>query len=558
MKSIECPACATVNQISDHDSGRAPCCKRCQKRLVMPRPIVRPSGQSGGVGSTSPGTRDVGSGTLDPKLFGGDWQPPQTERSFPWRGIGVAAVLVMIVGIGFFVYDFAKPSAASRWSLSDKFGFATDVYASSLLGLQKFDDKYIVGIDQEVAWDLLAKELRDWNEPYVTILFADLFATFEKLQASRPQFEFALNAGAAGISSDRVTVVMSIDQKYLHLFSVNASGECILLENAALVEPEQASSGARLTVEKGVYRIPVSLPWAKDALRQLEHPVDIHVEVSARFQDGTGHTKQYSIKVHPPTQIEYLYPWGMGFAACVDEDHPWIDEIIAEINNDPSLKAADLVLAGGGDRHPEAQLQSMYLVWRYLARRGIRYSMVTGTNNEHQGVQLFHDAYQDKVANCVDGSVMLASIYGRLGLPCSLVLVPRHCFLQVLVGDDRVYVETTQLGKIIDFQPPEELLQSFHESLRGDPELRSFLMALQEGLNKFEGSWKSANDAADHFNARFAAWQQNSTPETFQAVEDAAQAVKNYLKLVPISWARANLGVESIGAPANLSKAPPP
>ena len=247
----------------------------------------------------------MGSGTLDPKLFGGDWQPPQTERSFPWRGIGVAAVLVMIVGIGFFVYDFAKPSAASRWSLSDKFGFATDVYASSLLGLQKFDDKYIVGIDQEVAWDRLKKELElmDWNEPFATILFADLFATFEKLQASRPQFEFALNAGAAGISSDRVTVVMSIDQKYRHLFSVNASGECILLENAALVEPEQASSGARMTVENGVYRIPVSLPWAKDALRQLEHPVDILVEVSVRFQDGTGHTKQYSIKVHPPTQI---------------------------------------------------------------------------------------------------------------------------------------------------------------------------------------------------------------------------------------------------------------
>ena len=200
----------------------------------------------------------------------------------------------------------------------------------------------------------------------------------------------------------------------------------------------------------------------------------------------------------------------------------------------------------------------MYLVWRYLARRGIRYSMVTGTNNEHQGVQLFHDAYQDKVANCVDGSVMLASIYGRLGLPCSLVLVPGHCFLQVFVGDDPVYVETTLLGATIDSQPPEERLQSFHESLRGDPELRSFSMALHAGWNKFEDSWKEAKDAADHFNARFAAWEQNSTPETFQAVEDAAKAVKNYLKLVPISWARKNLGVEPIGAPANLSKAPPP
>ena len=121
-----------------------------------------------------------------------------------------------------------------------------------------------------------------------------------------------------------------------------------------------------------------------------------------------------------------------------------------------------------------------------------------------------------------------------------------------------MFVETTLLDATIDSQPPEERLQSFHESLRGDPQLRSFSMALDAGLNKFEDSWKEAKYAADHFNARFAAWEQNSTPETSQAVDDAAQAVKKYLKLVPISWARKNLGVESIGAPANLSKTPPP
>ena len=523
----------------------------------MPRPIVRPSGQSGGVGGTSLGTRDVGSGTLDPKLFGGDWQPPQTERSFPWRGIGVATVLVMIVGIGFFVYDFAKPPAASRWSMSDKFGFATDVYASSLLGLQKFDDKYIVGIEPEVAFALLKKETEKFPEPRRTILLADLIYKFNVLRMARPQFEFALNAGAAGISSDRVTVVLSIDQKYRHLFSVNARGECILLENAALVESEQTGSGARMTVEEGVYRIPVSLPWAKDALRQLEHPADIHVEVSARFQDGTGHTKQYSIKVHPPTQIESLYPWGMGFAACVDEDHPWIDEIIAEINNDPSLKAASLQLTGGGGGD-KGRVISMYLVWRHLARRGIRYSNVVGTNQEHQGVQLFHDAYQDKVANCVDGSMMLASIYGRLGLQCSLVLIPDHCFLAVwdAVGEHAIFLETTRLGATNeDFQPLEEF---FPDSLRGDPQFGSFCKAWELGEKTINESLEKAKDAAAQFNARLAAHEQNSTPETLQALKETARTVGNHLELVPISLSRAELGVESIGAPTNLSKSPPP
>ncbi|MSR45246.1 MAG: hypothetical protein EXS15_07835 [Phycisphaerales bacterium] len=562
MRSLECPACGCVNQISDRTPGATTRCQRCQKRLVDPSPTSQPAKSSSQRSDRSDryGVHRLKEPVApNAAIFGKAWQNQRTSRSFPWRWVGAASVLVIVVTMGVLVFDLGKPTAATRWTLSDRFGFATTVYASSILGLQGFDNKYLVGLDSDTAWQLLRHEQESlhWSRDALdTIFLADLIAKFDDLKAERPQFEFALNAGAAGISDDRVTIVLKIDPKYRHIFSVNASGECTLLENAALVESER-HSGARVMVEDGVYRIPVELPWAKDGLRQIDQPIDVHVEIQARFQDGTGHTKQYSIKVHPPNQIEYLYPWGLGFAACVDEDHPWVDYIIAAISNEPQLKAAGVVLAGGGGDSRDAR-ETMYLVWRYLARRGIRYSMITGTDPHHQGVQLFHDAFQDKVANCVDGSVMLASIFGRLGLHCSLVFVPGHCFLGVAVEDDFVFVETTNLGRTFDFQPPEEFLQLFHETVRSDPELSSFLAALIDGERRADDALKRAEAAANHFDARFAAWDQARSPETHQSMVDAAVIVGTHLKIVRIPWARDTLGVDSVGAPSNLPKVPPP
>ena len=458
------------------------------------------------------------------------------------------------------------PAANLRWTLSDKFGFASDVFASSLLGLQDFDNEYLVGFGLDEAWSKLTAAHESERRPsgaLHAVMEADLTAAITGLHASRPQFSVALEGGVLALNEDRVTISISVDPKYHDLLPVGSTGEFVLLGSAELVESPQ-ETGARMTFEDGVLRVPVSLPWNMEALRKLEQPVDVHVGVQVRFQDGTGHTKQHAIKVHPPSHVELLYPWRLGFAACVDEDHPWIDDIIATISNDPKLKAAQIALTGAGGEVDD-QRQSMYLVWRYLARRGVRYANLSGTNPAYQAVQLFHDAFENKTANCVDGSMLLASIYGKLGFPCSLVFMPGHCLLRVDLLDplDRkdavvVFLETTLIGTPVDSPPPQELLEPFHESLRQDPELRSFLMARAAGHRQTKEALEEAEAAAKEYDSSVVAWSQSQSRETLDALENAAEKVQRHLQLVDLVAAHKVFKVDSVGAPANLSKVPPP
>ena len=571
MRSVECPACGTVNQVSDREPSATPRCQKCQKRLEAPAPQVRSPRVTPGVQRQSATRLPTEPGTPDPTLFGDGWQRSSASRPFPWKWVGAAAVLAILASMSVFVFDLAKPAAASRWTKSDKFTFASDVYASSILGLQKFDKKYLVGLDFETASSALVVESEStrWSDDLEWILFAELFAKFADLHRSRPQFEIALNSGASGLSDDSVTVSMSIDPAYRHLFSVSPdprgnSDEIVITRDRRLVESDPSDED-RITVTDGVFRIAAVLPWNKDRLRQLEQPVDIHLKIFARFRDGTTHEWDYPVKVHPPSHVELAYPWGLGFAACVDQAHPWIDAISASISNDADVKAAGMTLAGGGGNADE----SMYLVWRHLALRGIRYSNLTGTGEEgFQIVQLFHDAYTDKIANCVDGSVMLASIFGRHGLECSLVFVPGHCFLMVDTEHGRRWIETTMLGSVADGQPSRLLLDYWEsekiapieaeEWAQMDPHLRTFLEACAKGERIFFDALSNVEDAVAHFKSHHAAWVQAPTKETVEAAKRAGIVVGNHLQLVPMSWARAKLEVEAIGAPTNLPKVPPP
>jgi hypothetical protein len=68
-------------------------------------------------------------------------------------------------------------------------------------------------------------------------------------------------------------------------------------------------------------------------------------------------------------------------------------------------------------------------------------------------VRLLSSTWNDRVANCLDGSVLIASALERLGIGSFLVLVPGHAFVGFYADKDRreaEFLETTLLG----FQKP--------------------------------------------------------------------------------------------------------
>ena len=147
------------------------------------------------------------------------------------------------------------------------------------------------------------------------------------------------------------------------------------------------------------------------------------------------------------------------FAAYVNENHPWIDGILKEALQSGLVDS----FTGYQTGKPEDVITQVFAIWNVLQRRGIKYSDVSTTTPSKfvvsQTVRFLDDTIDATQANCVDGSVLMASILRKIGIDCQLVMVPGHCFLafrltngeveyENLFGDDSdlVGLETTMLG----------------------------------------------------------------------------------------------------------------
>ncbi len=141
------------------------------------------------------------------------------------------------------------------------------------------------------------------------------------------------------------------------------------------------------------------------------------------------------------------------YASFVNEDYEGIDPILQEI------------LAGGRDRNFVGYQQGVqkvydqiYWIWEYLAKLGSRYSSIGTTSNVQSRVSVQTVRFIDQVlnntqANCVDGSVMMASFFRKIGLNAYIVFTsePHHCMVGVGIpnGDGTesvMYIESTLIG----------------------------------------------------------------------------------------------------------------
>lgn len=139
------------------------------------------------------------------------------------------------------------------------------------------------------------------------------------------------------------------------------------------------------------------------------------------------------------------------FAAYANENHPQIDQILKE------AKATGLCQQFLGYQGSDKEVvQQINAIWVALQRRGITYSSITDTTPS-RGVHVQHVRFLDESinmtqANCVDGSVLFASVLRKIGIRTALVLVPQHCYVAFYPkeatepGDLPIGIETTMLG----------------------------------------------------------------------------------------------------------------
>lgn len=189
------------------------------------------------------------------------------------------------------------------------------------------------------------------------------------------------------------------------------------------------------------------------------------------------------------------------FAAYVNENHPWIDGVLKEAIETEIVDS----FTGYQSGDPVETLKQVFAVWAALQGRGITYSDIsTTTPNEgtvSQAVRFLDESIEATQANCVDGSVLMASILRKIGIDVQLVMVPGHCFLAFSADKDGkllIGLETTMLGTK-DAEVPDDLPEILADLAVEDYEAEhaAFVGAVLVGLAALEKHKEQFDAATD-------------------------------------------------------------
>jgi hypothetical protein len=226
-----------------------------------------------------------------------------------------------------------------------------------------------------------------------------------------------------------------------------------------------------LEKENTEYLIYPDVIWNYDALRNNSQAEPISVVVTAELNGKPlgQRVRTYSVRSINECLLGYVsngtkyHDTGIFFAAYVNEDHPMIDQILREALNTRIITR----FLGYQARTPEDVDKQVYALWNVLQRRNFQYSSVANTSLSSnvvfsQRVRTFDDAFNSSQINCVDGSVLFASLLRAINMEPILVRVPGHMFVGYYTDSKRSnmnFLETTMIGDVNldDFFPDEQL-----------------------------------------------------------------------------------------------------
>lgn len=214
-----------------------------------------------------------------------------------------------------------------------------------------------------------------------------------------------------------------------------------------------------------VYEITPQIIWDYSKLSKMNQPENIFFKIGMQEEGSKPFIKTYQQRVRSVNDALRAYVnregifqdlQNISFTAYVNENHPMIDQVLKETK--------DLVLASkhpdfknfgfvGKQAGPNEVFKQVQALWYYFQSRHFVYSSITDESNKNekvwaQHVRTFEESLNYTQANCVDGTVMFASILKKLDIDPILVSVPRHMYLMFYLDNKGAYsvLETTMLG----------------------------------------------------------------------------------------------------------------
>jgi len=225
------------------------------------------------------------------------------------------------------------------------------------------------------------------------------------------------------------------------------------------------------------YVIYPDILWRYDALRNntQAEPISVVATVEMNGKDLGQKMRTFSVRSINECLLGYYQQLANGamsfvstrqfFAAYVNEENPHIDKVLREALNTRIVRhflGYQVGTAASVDKQ-------VYALWYVLQKRGFKYSSVSYSSLSSnvvysQRVRTFEDALNASQINCVDGSVLFASLLRAINITPVLVQTPGHMFVGYYTDSSRkelTFLETTMIGDVdLDDYFPEEKLDS--------------------------------------------------------------------------------------------------
>ena len=193
---------------------------------------------------------------------------------------------------------------------------------------------------------------------------------------------------------------------------------------------------------------PFGVSEAEETINEESEEAGEEDEAEEKQAQGIARAETEESEEEEESEGDYT-DMGWMFAAYVNENSPTVERVLKE-----ALATKIVDSFAGYQKEPDEIVKELFAIWTALQNRGIKYSNIPTTAGESPSVYSQHVRFVDESvaneqANCVDGSVLFASILRKLGLRSFLVTVPGHMFMGVYLtadGDERVALETTMIG----------------------------------------------------------------------------------------------------------------
>lgn len=236
--------------------------------------------------------------------------------------------------------------------------------------------------------------------------------------------------------------------------------------------PFFAESISEFVLEKAgtEYTVYPEIVWKYDALKNNVQSTPLTFSVRMEMNDERLPVRTWTLSVRSVNEclLGYLdshnkfHDTSVFFAAYVNEENPLIDQVLREALNTRIVKRF------WGYQGTAEQVDSqVYALWYALQKRNFKYSSISNTSLSSnvvfaQRVRTFDDAFEAAQINCVDGSVLFASLLKAININPILVRIPGHMFVGYYTDKshrDMNFLETTLIGEVDldDFFPDEKL-----------------------------------------------------------------------------------------------------